>query len=72
MFAFSAPGESPPPPRRNTHGTSSDIRRDVVRIQTAVNDIRDTLKGQEVASRQPQSVSVTHTLCLAEYTFTIP
>ena len=71
MCVFSAPGESPPPPQRNTHGIGSDIRRDVVETKTAVNDIRDTLKGQEGASRQPQSVSVAHTLCLAEDTLTI-
>ena len=53
-------------------GTCSDIHRDVVKTQTAVNDIRDMLKGQKGADHQPQSVSVTHILSLAEYTLTIP
>ena len=72
MSAFSAPGESPPLPRRNTLGIGSDIRRDVVEIRTAVKDIHDTLKGQEGAGHQPQSVSVAHTLSLAKYTLNIP
>ena len=71
MFAFSAPGDSPPPPQRNPHGIGSDIHRDVVKTQTAVNDIRDMLKIQEGASCQPQIVSVTRTLSLAECTLTI-
>ena len=72
MLAFSAPGESPPPPQRYTHGIGSDIHRDVVDTQTAVNDIRDILKGQEGAGYQPQSVSVTRTLSPAECILTIP
>ena len=72
MFAFSAPSESPPPQQRNTHGIGSDIHRDAVKIQTAVNDIREMLRGQEGAGHQPQSVSVTRTLSLAEHTLTIP
>ena len=36
----------------------------------AVNDIRDMLKGQQGAGPQPQSVSVTRTLSLAERTLT--
>jgi hypothetical protein len=60
MFAFSAPGESPPPPQRNTHGISSDIRREVSEVRTLVSDIRDVLKGQEGADGQHLSASVTH------------
>jgi hypothetical protein len=71
MFGFSAPGDSPPPPQRNPHGTSSDIHRDVVKTQTAVNDIRDMLKGQEGAGYQPQLVSVTRTPSLTRYTLTV-
>ena len=71
MFAFSAPGDSPPPPQRNAYGTGSDIHRDVVKTQTAVNDIRDMLKGHEGASYQPQLVGVTRTLSFTEYTLTV-
>ena len=83
MFRFSAPGESPLPPQRNTRGTASDIRRDVIsevqnirrdvvfEVQTAVSDIRHTLKYQEVADGQHQSVSVIHLPSVAEYTLTI-
>ena len=71
MFVFSAPGESPPPPQRNTHGISSDIHRDVVKTQTAVNEIREMMKGQEGAGYQPQLVSVTRILSIAEYTLTV-
>ena len=70
MFVFSAPGESPPPPQRNTHGIGSDIdriHRDAAKTQMAVDDIREMLKGYQL-----QSVSVTRTLSLAEYTLTIP
>ena len=71
IFAFSAPGDSPPPPQRNPHGIGSDIHRDVVKIGTAVNDMRDMMKGQEGVGYQSQMVSVTRTLSLAEYTLTI-
>jgi len=72
MFAFSAPGESPPPLQRNTHGTAFDIRREVVSgVQTMVSDIRHMLKNQEGADSQHQSVSVTDTLSATEYTFTV-
>ena len=70
MFAFSAPGESPPPPLRNTHGTTSDIHRDIVNAQTVARDIRNMLKSQEGAGNQPQSVSVARTLSPTEYTLT--
>ena len=83
MFGFSAPGESPLPPQRNTRGAASDIRRDVIyevqnirrdvvsEIQTAVSDILHTLGNQGVADGQHQSVSVTHLPSVAEYTLTI-
>ena len=71
MFAFSAPGDSPPPPQRNPHRIGSDIHRDVVKTQTAINDIRDMMKAQEGAGYQPQLVSVTRILSIAEYTLTV-
>lgn len=71
MFAFSAPGESRPPPRRNTHGIASDIRRDVVsEVQTMVSDIRHVLKSQAGADGRHLSVSVTRAPPVTEYTFT--
>ena len=73
MFAFSAPGESPPPLQRNTRGTASDIHRDVVNTQAVVRDIRDIrniLERQEGAGSQPQSVNITRALSPAEYTLT--
>ena len=71
VFPFSAPGESPPL-SKNTQGTSSssrrdvvsEVHRDVVDTQTLVHDIHNLLKGQEGASGQLQSVSVTHILLL--------
>ena len=73
MFAFSAPGDSPPPLPRNTHGIVSDIRRDVVsEVKTMVSDIRHVLKNQEGAGGQHLSVSVTHRPSATEYRFTIP
>ena len=79
MFGFSAPGESSPPLLRNTGGTRSNIRRDVVSevrrdvadTQTVVYDIRNMLKGQQGVGGRPQSVSITHTLSPAEYTLTV-
>jgi hypothetical protein len=72
MFGFSAPGESPPPPQRNTHGIGSDIRREVVsEVRTLVSDIRGVLKSQEGADGQHQSVSVTHAPSATEYTLTV-
>ena len=72
MFAFSAPGESPPPLRRNTYGITSDIRRGVVsEVQNMVSDIRHMLKNQEGADSQHLSVSVTRAPSVTEYTFTV-
>ena len=68
---FSAPGESPPPLLRNTHGTASDIHRDVVNTRIVVNNIHNMLKSQEEAGYQPQLVSVIRILSLTEYTLTI-
>jgi hypothetical protein len=70
--ATSAPGESLPPPPRNTRGTASDVRRDVsevhrdlVNTQVMVSDMhRNMLKSKEEATGQPQLVSVTHTLSI--------
>ena len=67
MFAFSAPGESLPPLQTNTHGTSSDIRHDVAKIQTVVNNIHNMLKSQEGAGYQPQLASATRIPSLTEY-----
>ena len=68
-FALSAPGESPSPPPRNTHGTILNIRRvvseaqrDIANTQTVVYDIHNTLKNQEGAGGQPHLVSVTRTV----------
>ena len=72
MFSFSAPGKSPPPLQRNTHGIGSDIHRDVVKTQTVVNDIRDMLKSQGGADSQHLLVSVTHGPSVTEFTYTIP
>ena len=49
----------------------SDIRRDVSEVQTAVFDIRHTLKSQEGVDDQHQPVSVTHVLPVAEYTLIV-
>ena len=72
MFTFSAPGDSPHPLQRNTHGIGSDIHRDVVKTQIVVNDIRDMLKNQEGAGDQHLPVSVTYAPSTTEYTFTVP
>lgn len=69
VFAFSAPGESPPLPK-NTHGASSssrrdvvsEVHRDVVNTQTLIYDIHNLLKSQEGAGGQFQLVSVTRIL----------
>ena len=72
MIAFSAPGQSPLPPQRNTHGITSDIHRDVVNTRTVVNNIHNMLKGQEGANKQQLLVSVTrvrhriHIYCLLD------
>ena len=79
MFAFSAPGELPPPLPGNTHETVSHIRRDavsevhrsVLKTQTMVSDIHIMLKSQKGAGGQPQSVSTTRTLSLARFTLTV-
>ena len=71
MLPFSAPGETPPPQLRNTYGTVPNIHQDVVNTRTVVNNIHNMLKGQEGAGYQPLLVSVTHTLSLTEYTFTV-
>ena len=71
MFAFSVPGESPPPLQRNTHGIVSDIHRDVANTRTVVNNIHNMLKSQEGADGQHLSVSVTHAPSATEYTFTV-
>ena len=70
-FKFSAPGESPPPLQRNTHGTASNIHRDAVsEVKTMVSDIRHILKSQERADGQHLSVSDIHALSATEYTLT--
>ena len=71
MFGFSAPGQSPPPLQRNTHGTASDIRRVVSEVQTIASDVRHMLKSQEEAGSQPQLVSVTRILSLTEHAPTV-
>jgi len=72
MFGFSAPGQSPLPLQRNTHGTLSDIRREVVsEVQAIASDIRDMLKSQEGAGSQSQLVSVTRILSLTEHALTV-
>jgi len=76
----SAPGQLLPPPPRNTHETTFNIRRDVVsevhrdlvNTQAMVSDLhRNMLKSQEGASGQPQSVSVARNLSLTERTLTV-
>ena len=76
MFAFSAPGESPPPVSGNTRGTirgdvAFEINRGIVKTQTAISDIYGILNSQQGAGGQPQSVSATHILSLAEFTLTV-
>ena len=81
MFTFSAPGQSPPPlrrntlqppARRNTRGIVFDIRREVMtEVQTVVSDIRHMLKNQEGTDVQHLSVSVTRVPSATEYTFTV-
>ena len=73
IFASSAPRESPPPPQRYTHGTVSDIRRDVVKTGVIISEVqrdvantqamvRDVLKNQQEAGGQDLSVSDTYAL----------
>ena len=64
MFVFSAPGDSPSPPPKNTYGTTSNIHRDVSEVrrdltttQVMVSNIHNMLKSQEGTSGQSQSVS---------------
>jgi len=71
MFGFSAPGKSTPLPLGNTHGTASDIHRDVANTRTVVNKIHNILKSQEGAGSQPQLVSVTRILSLTEHILTV-
>jgi hypothetical protein len=72
MSAFSAPGESPPPPQRSTPGIGSDIRREVVsEVRTLVSDIRGALRSQEGVDGQHQSVSVTPAPSATGYTLTV-
>jgi len=71
MFPYSAPGESPLPQLRNTHGTASGIHQDVVNTQNVVKNIQNMLKSQEGAGHQPQLVSVTRTLSLTGYKLTV-
>jgi len=71
MFVSSVPGESPPLPR-NTPGTVSDIRHDVVKTRAMVSEVhrdvvdthtmvsniyRNTLNSQGGADDQHRSVS---------------
>jgi hypothetical protein len=79
-IAYSAPGESLSPRLGNTHGTTSDIRRDVVseihhdlvNTKTMVSDLHhNMLKNQEGASDQPQLVSFTRTLPLTKRALTV-
>ena len=72
MFAFSAPGQSPPPLQRNTYGIASGIHREVVsEVRTMVSDIRHVLQSQERPDVQYLSVSVTRAPSTTEYTFTV-
>ena len=66
MFAFSAPGESPPPQQRNTRRTVSDTRRS---SQTISEMYR--MKRREGSDGQHPSVSVTRTPFATEHTFTV-
>jgi len=65
MCGFSAPGDSPPPLRRNTHGTTPNILRDVSKVhrdvtntQALVSDIHNMLRSQEGIDGQLQLVSL--------------
>ena len=49
----------------------SEVHRDVVNIQTMVSDIRHMLNSQQGAGGQPQLVSITRPLSLAECALTI-
>ena len=71
MFEFSAPGESTSPPMGNTHGTASDIHKDVANTRTVVDKIHSILKSQEGAGSQPQLVSVTRILSPTEHALTV-
>ena len=69
MSASSAPGKSLHPPPRTTHGTASNISRNVVsEVQTTISDIRHVMKSGD---GQQRSVSVTHVSSVTEYTLTI-
>jgi len=77
MFAFSAPGDSPPPPPKNTHGATSNTRRDVsvvhhgvTNTQAMISNIHNMLKSREGIGGPPQLVSIARTLSLTEYTLT--
>ena len=78
MFAFSSPGESPPPVPGNTHGITPNILRDavpevhrgVVNTQTMVSNIHGMLKSQQGTGGQPQLVSI-RTLSPVRYTLTV-
>ena len=70
IFISSAPGESPPPLRRNTHVTTSDVRRDVMKAGVIISEVqrdvantqamvRDMMKGQQEAGGQDRSVGET-------------
>lgn len=63
MFIFSAPGDSPPPLPRVTHGTVSDIRHDVVKTRVMVSDVhRDVSNTQTMVSDVHCDVAKTHTM----------
>jgi len=77
MLAFSAPGDSPPPLLRNTHGAIpnihrdvSEVRRDVADTQTMVSNIHTMLRSQEGIGGRPRLVSVARNLLLTGYTLT--
>ena len=61
IFAFSAPGELPPPVPGNMYGAAPNIRRDavsevhrgIVKTQTMVSDIHGMLRSQQGAGGQP-------------------
>jgi len=72
MFTLSAPGPSPPPPSRNTHGTSSDIHQDIANVHRDVVNPNDVvywmLNSQEGTSGQDWSVGVACAPSIAEET----
>ena len=78
MLSFSAPGDSPPPLLRNTHGAIpnirrdvSEVRRDVADTQTMVSSIHAMLRSQQGIGDRCQLVSVARNLPLAGYTLTV-